>query len=265
MSLLSGTPKELVLSLINSNNELPVPVTGENLYFGKPRMDADGLTTILPTVSVLGEQYEGYVDFRYNRIDLSKAYDERPVLRAVGEATIYRMLPVINRALGLTLTEDDVLDADVALVEGGEEVNINVVTKATSLGYRGSFLIRFRRLRPLLNTIVLNKQLDELHQPGDPSLQKVCLPMAMYNIDFTADRAVLATTWNQYWFDIAGVQKLAAENGFPNWPPPEPNGVTTYVARNHPLANPKFDRVAVQKNVVGPTYAGDAFFHYNLS
>lgn len=265
MSLLSATPKELVLSLINSNNELPVPLTGENLYFGKPRMDADGLTTILPTVAVLGEQYEGYVDFRYNRINLTTAYDERPVLRAVGEATIYRMLPVINRALGLSLTEDDVLDADVALVEGGEEVNINVVAKASSVGYRGSFLIRFRRLRPMLNTIVLDTALDERKQPAGVVPGKVLLPMAMYNIDFTADRASLATTWNQYWYNIAAVQQLAAENGFPDWPPPEPNGVTTYVAKNHPLANPNFDRVAIQKNVVGPTYAGDAYFHYNLS
>lgn len=267
MSLLPGaSPKDELLSLINANNpSVPVPITDENLYFGNARLDTDGVTSIVPTVATLGEQYTGYLDFRYQRINLSVVYDQRPVLKSVGDVSLYKMLSIVNQFLGLNLTEQDVVDTNIANVVAGASVNINVQTVPGSLGYTGAFVFQFFRERPDLTAAIRNFQLDILSYPADPTQNKLDLDSLMWNIDFSPFTATLAVT-NNYWKNAAGVQQLMADEfDFDDWPLPVALGVTDYPTSAYPGANTNFQRVTVQKMVVGSTYIGNALFHYNPS
>jgi hypothetical protein len=265
MALLAAAPQDDLLALINAANpNLPVPVSADNLYFGNARLDSDGVTAVLPTTAMLGREYRGYVDFRYKRINLSKVYDTRPQLTAVGGKTLYDMLDVVNRFLGLNLTTQDVLNTSVADVGSGEQVNINVQTVPGSYGYEGAMVIQFFRIRPFMNHVVVNAELSVLNHLVDATIAKKDLDMQMWNVDFSNSVSVLAVQ-NNFWKSVAAVQALMAEEfGYADWPAPAVHGVTDYATKDYPGANLNFQRVAVQKNVVGSTYQGNALFHYNL-
>lgn len=266
MSLLPAAPKDDLLAAINTANpNLPVVITTDNLYFGNPRLDTDGVTTVLPTTAMLGRQYRGYVDFRYKRINLSKVYDTRPQLHAVGASTLHGMLDVVNRFLGLNLTTHDVVNVNVADVAAGEQVNIYVITQPNSLGYEGSMVIQFFRIRPFMDHVIPTPELGVLSHFADPSIAKKDLDMQMWNVDFSNSVSALRVTGSHYWVSVAAVQALMAEEfGYSDWPAPQVQGVTDYATKDYPGANTKFQRVTVQKQVVGSTYQGNALFHYNL-
>ena len=266
MSLLNGTPKEVVLSLINQHNTLPVPLTEENLYFGAARFDTDGVTTILPVTAMLGGQYEGYQNFKYKRINLSQIFDVAPIVSDVGGPTLYSMLPAVNKILGMDFTEDDVLDTDIATINAGEQTNINMVAKSSSIGYSGQFFFRYIRLRITFTDAVKSTALQTLVYPGHPDITKTNLSMMMWDFDFSADvtAGTLALRGNT-WANQTAVATLMQEFGINDWPAPVVNGVTDYATKDYPGANTAFQRVIVQKTVSGSSYAGDALFHYNPS
>ena len=266
MSLLTGTPTEVVLSLINQQNTLPVPITEENLYFGAARFAPDGVTTILPVTAQLGGQYEGYANLTYKRLNLSQIYDVAPIISDVGGPTLYSMLDIVNRNLGMNFTQNDVTDTNVAYVGAGEQVNITVAALPGSVGYSGSFFFRFIRLRVTFSVAVKNTELNALVYPGHPDVtdSKVNVSMMMWDHDFSADLTSLKLNGNT-WASQTAVANLMKDFGINDWPAPAVNGVTDYATSNYPGSNTNFQRVTVQKLVNGSTYAGDALFHYNLS
>lgn len=265
MALLPAAPQDDLLALINAANpSLPVPVSADNLYFGNARLDTDGGTAVLPTTAMLGREYRGYVDFRYKRINLSKVYDTRPQLQAVGAKSLHGMLGVVNRFLGLNLTTQDVLDTSVADVGSGEQVNISVQTVPGSYGYEGAMVIQYFRIRPFMNHVVTSAELAVLNHLVDATIAKKDLDMQMWNVDFSNSVSDLVVA-NNYWKSVAAVQQLMNDEfGYSDWPAPAVHGVTDYATKDYPGANTKFQRVAVQKNVAGSTYQGNALFHYNL-
>jgi len=266
MSLLPATPKEVVLSLIDQQNTLPTPLTEENLYFGAARLDTDGVTTILPVTAMLGGQYVGYRNLTYKRINLSQIFDVAPVVQDVGGPTLYSMLDVVNKNLGMNFTTDDVVDTNIADLNAGEQVNINMVAKAGSAGYIGSFFFRFIRLFVTFSTVIKNTTLNALVYPAHPDLvnSKRNIAMMMWDHDFSADIASLGVR-NNTWVNQTAVATLMQDFGITDWPAPQVNGVSDYATANYPGSNTKFQRVVVQKGVSGVDYAGDALFHYNPS
>jgi hypothetical protein len=267
MSLLSATPKQAVLSRINALNALPVPLTTDELYLGHPRAAPDGINTIVPTTAQLGGDYVGYRDLTYKRINLTTLFDERPVIKALGAPTLVQMLPVINKWLGLDLTADDVIDAPLSL-GSGEQVNIQVKAQPNSYGYTGSFIIQYYRTRPYLVWVVRKMTaLDVLVPDTGAQTGKQSVTMALWNEDFTnyvADGTLKVNAANTYWANLTQMKALMDEYGYANWPTPAINGVTDFATNKVPTANQNYDRVIIQKAVVGDTYAGDAYFHYNL-
>lgn len=264
MSLLPATPREVVLSLIAQQNTLPVPLDASQLYFGAARFDTDGVTTILPTTAMLGGQWRGYQNFKYKRLNLSKIYDVAPIVSDVGGPTLYSMLDIVNKNLGMNFTPEDVLDTNVAYVGAGEQVNISVVAQPGSVGYAGSFFFRFIRLRVTFTVAVKNTTLSALVYPGHPVTGKRNLSLMMWNHDFSADVASLKLRGNT-WASQPAVATLMQDFGITDWPAPMVNGVTDYATKDYPGANTNFQRVTVQKTVNGSSYAGDALFHYNPS
>lgn len=137
MPLLSKPAKEMIIDQINAANNPAVPIDSTNIYFGNPHLDTDGITSIAPAVGVLGSQYEKVSTFKYRRINLSQMYDTYPVISAVGTARLYGMLSIINQALGLNFTEDDLYDSDVTLIQPGSQVFITLQAQPKSVGIRG--------------------------------------------------------------------------------------------------------------------------------
>lgn len=263
MSLLSGTPREVLTALINAQNSLPVAVTDSHLYFGRPRQDVDGVTTILPTVGVIGSEYEGYTDFKYRRIDLAQAFgDTVPVINTPGATSLHRMLPAINQWLGLNLTEEDVQNVNISALAPGQQINLPLQALDQSLGYRGRAYIRFLKKKVFLSVALSQNELDELNHVIDPALNKVSIALTMWDIDFTPDRNAIEVI-NGRWKNEAAVQTLLAEHGITGWAESTANQVKDYSTEEVPGSNKAFRRVVVQTNIDHLNYAGDAYFHYN--
>jgi len=266
-----------LLALINQQNpHLPVPVTKQNLYLGGARLEAnatDNMSSVVPTVGVLGSVYTGYQDFHYKRINLSQAYDYNPVMASVGADSLYNMLDIVNQYLGLNLTQQDVVDTNVAYVADGAAVNINVQTKPTSLGYTGAFILEFRRIRPQMTAVIRNVSLNTLTHDIDPTLGKLDIAMQMWNVDFspfysstTGMVNALAVSATGTWTNLAALKAaIQTQFGYTDWPTAAAGKVKDYATSAYPGANLNFQRVVVQTGVVGGTYAGTALFHYNPS
>lgn len=266
MAILAAAPKDLLLSLINENNSLPVPVTEDNLYFGAPALQEDGLTSVVPTVGDLAVDYTGYKSFSYHRTNLSTQFgDTIPALTSVGASSLYLMLDVINRFLGTSFTTDDLLDSDLSSITSGAQKNILLKAQAKSLGYIGQSFVRFSRQFPNFSSAVLNTALPVLTHPLDPTLGKNSLRLMFWSQDFTFDLPTLKLASNGKNFaSIMSVQAMMGTiYGLTGWPVAVSNSISDLPTSQVPDANPAFDRVTIQPNVVGGTYQGDMYFHYN--
>lgn len=271
MTLFSGTPKDRLVALINAQNpSLPIPITKKNLYFGRARLDpvsTDGVSSIVPTVGVLGTQYSDYADFHYKRINLSTAYDTVPAFYGVGADTLYGMLDDVNRFLGLNMTEQDVADVQIGYTAVGTITNITIQALPGSLAYTGSMVLEFHRQQPQLSQVIRQINLGvQTYDNVDPTKGKLDIGMLMWSVDFSPFLSTLKVLPNNTWKDFAGIQAIVkTEFGFNDWPAPPDQGVADYATVNYPGANTNFQRVAVQTGVVGSTYLGTGLFHYNPS
>jgi hypothetical protein len=269
MALFPGTPTDRLVALINqANPHLPYPASEDNMYFGGARLgtgSTDNMSSVVPVVGQLGSVYEGYRDFTYKRINLSTAYDQIPVMRSVGAGTLYDMLDIVNQFLGLSLTQQDVVDTNVAYLADGSSVNINIQTLPTSRGYTGAMLLQFNRIRPQLTAVIRNVSLNvQTYDSVDPTLGKQDISMVMWNVDFSPFLASLAVNSNGTWKNAAAVKAaMVTQFNYTDWPTAAVGTVTDYATAKYPGANTNFQRVVVQTKVVGSTYVGTALFHYN--
>lgn len=265
MSTVSGSSEQRLIALINEVNVLPTPLKEGALYYGKVHPMTDGSGKVrLPTVAMYDAEYDGYVTFEYRRINLSAALGGlKPVLHALGQPTLHRLLPTLNKLLGLSLTPRDVVDVNIAWLNGNEQANINIITTPNSLGYEGQFVVQFTRVRPLLDKVVKEKALDTLQHPDGIVQNKRSLALGTWGIDFSDHSDYLYVYYWGFWYwDY--VKQMFADAGFPNMPPPpDARRVIAYTTASRPEANQKFKNVIIYKDVNGPDYQGDAYIHYN--
>jgi hypothetical protein len=259
-----------LLALINqANPSAPKPIDATDLYLGTARLDTsatDGISSVVPTVGMLGTVYTGYQDFKYKRLNLSTAYDFIPVMQSVGSTSLYNMLDIVNAFLGLNFTQADVVDTSVATVADGAAVNINIQTKPGSLGYVGSMVLEFRRIRPEMTAVLRNPILPVLTHEIDPSQHKLDVGMLMWNVDMSPYNLLNMVGANGAWKNPALIAFIMNQQfGFTDWPTAAVKTVADYATTQYPGANTTFQRVAVQTGVVGATYEGTALFHYNPS
>lgn len=260
----SGARAELYRQMNEANQDLPIPITEGDLYFGKvgTAKDSQGRIT-LPTVAMYDAEYDGYVKFQYQRLDFTKAFGTvRPTIKAVGSSTLHAMLPIISQALGITITPEDVIDVNVNWLGGTEAVNIELIAKPTSPGFEGKFIITYQRVRPLLSNMVKLRDLDCLKHP-QVDLAKRSTNILTWGIDYT-DHLDVIVQYGSWWLHGAKVQTLMASKGFPDWPAGWATDlIATYLTKNVPEANQAFTHVIIQKGVVRPDYAGIGYFHFN--
>lgn len=268
MLLLKGTSEKALVDLINANNSLPVPLDVGDLYYGKPKPIAGGLTH-LPVVTMYdNEEYEGYAKFEYRRLNLSVIFrDIRPMMHEVGENSLVRLLPIVNKRTGLNLQPEDIIDQSIVWLGGNEQANLQFVISPSSLAYEGRLIIQFVRIRPSLPSVIPNGTLNVLKFP-DPIVEgKHSLSMDTWGLDFTDDQADLAV-YGQGWFTPDKVKTIMERNGFPNFPVGAAGAdmkVFLYATKDVPRANKAFSHVVIQKDVTTATHRGDAYFHFNRS
>jgi len=267
MFLLPGGSEQALVDAINAVNELPTPLAPDDLYLGKftPVPNGQPGEISLPVVAMYNSDFEGYVRFTYNRLDLGKVYGTvKPSIRRVGYPTLYRLLPIINETLGLSLTENDVVDISITWLNDNEQINIPIVAKAESPVYEGQFVVEYVRVRPELATIVF-RDLDVLKHPIDPALGKKSIAMHTWSMDFTDFQSELLLR-NGTWWDITRVRRVMDKFGMPNWPQvPTSPWISVQSTKDVPTANKSFTHVIVQRDVNLPDMVGDAYIHFNRS
>ena len=266
MLFLKDGARAALVSLINEQNTLPVPLTERDLYHGKLK-PVNGQVE-LPTVTMFVSVYEGYARFVYGRVNLSQIFGtHRPTISAVGQNSLHAMLPMLSKAFGFTILPEDVYNVNITWLGGNEEVNIQIMARPESVGFEGSFVIKFIRVRPMLNTIVSMQNLDVLtHAWADQAKRSV--DVLLWSVDFTGwIKNELRThyTDGRLWANMPGLQGVMNQLGYAAWPQrtgPIAN-LKVYATKDLPQANKDFTHVIVQKQVVGADYAGTAYFHYN--
>lgn len=263
MGIITDSPKELLLSQINSANSPLFPLTVQNAYFGTPSLKTDG-TSVVPVGGFLGSEYIGYTSVTMRRINLSKAMGSVPLVKSTNALSIYDLLPTLSRELGFTFNKEDIVNGNISIIEVGEQANVEIAAAKSSLSYTGKFIVKYQRIRILLSIALAKNTLGELRQLPTIPNDRRSLEMAMFNMDFTDYKANF-NIHNGAWYYPAKIRAMAIENGFSDWPTAARYTVQDFSTKDHPYANKAFDRVAIQDNVDIDGLKGSAYFHYNLS
>jgi len=265
MLLLPGSSEEALVGLINEQNALAVPLEVGGLYYGNVKSLADG-SIELPSVTMYSnEDYEGYARWKYRRINFDKVFGGvRPIIQDLGQTTIHRLLPILNKRLGLNLQPIDIINEPIDWLGGNEQANLVIKASPNSLGYEGTFVIQFIRIRPLLEVAIAEKELDVLSHHNPLDLGKPSLDMATWGLDFSYYSNILGVAWYG-WTNWPAVQKMFIEMGFPDIPVFMTQSVKSYSTKDVPEANQDFTNVCIQTGVDINGYKGDAYIHFNRS
>lgn len=219
--------KEEVYDLINSANAaVPnwIPVTPTNCRLGVPAagtVPGDGTKNTKITVSAVqsSPDFIGKQTVFYRRRDLAtlcrgvliQTARWSPTMSAAGSVvfTVYQLLPIINAKYGLNLTQDDVNDLNIlrgnTLENGSYTTTVTVTTKATSLGYIGSFQLKWIADKRDIGSMITVTDLPGRLFPGGnvfDGAHRPILTSAFFGIDFSD---IYATSpWFASFTDIRG-------------------------------------------------------------
>lgn len=270
MLLVPGRGKDVLVNLINASNTLPVALSPDTVMFGTPKVDASTPTGVTVALfPVLGSIYTGGAEINYQRMDLSSAFGNIvPKVRGVAGGNLHALLPLINETLGVTITPEDVEEVKLDWLEAGSEVYLPIKALPTSLSYVGAFRIQFYRLRPALADAIAQTALEGFRFVGGDVTGGIrSVTMGTWGLNFTENMDALKLTNVGQWAAFTKLREVMTTLGYPGWPVADPKvaRIVDQPTAAVPEANPHFERVVVQKNVVGAGYAGDAYFHYNRS
>jgi hypothetical protein len=239
MAIYNKVAKALVYDLINeANPTLSKPVTELNARLGVPAAIANAVFPAANTTIKLSPvpgtaDYIGSQTVKYRRLDLSRMfrginatvvkYAPKSVGAAAGTVmfTVYELLNDINKLYGLKLTEDDLTNANIvrgSTQEGGQyTTTITVSVKATSLGFVGSFALKWINTPQSIADMITNTDLDGRLFPGgnvfDGSHKPICDSVS-FGVDCTAD--LLASLVNTAAFGRQGINWNTWGNIYPN-------------------------------------------------
>ena len=272
-------PEQQLRDLLNQTNTPEIEFTPTNLILGKPsdQLGFGNANTQLNVRGMAGEDYKGQVKVYYNRLDLGVLFggNYRAEFSALGQSSLHRLLPEISKALGITLTEDDLVNIDLRLLGTGEQVLIELEAKPGSIAYKGYTTVLFNRRQLMLTDVIQTRAVAKLTHP-DPVLEGYrSAGLTTWGLDFTLIRPQLTVhrNWAYYrgnWADHAGLQaKLQELYSITDWPAIDASSTSTdsvkvYETKSLPDANRNFSHVAVQTGVRSNGFSGTAYFHYNI-
>lgn len=225
MPLFNKPSTALVYDLINeANPDLPVALTPSNAKLDNPTVTTvpgnSALNTAINCISVGGD-YIGRESLNYRRLGLDKLLRGITVQMdkysanqgAAGSVvfTVYNLLPLINAKYGLNLTTDDVVDANI--LRGNTQENgfytttITVNAKGTSLGYVGSFALKWKGAPQDLESMITVTDIAVRSFPGGNDFVTPGHPVIVSNMAFGIDWSTFITSgvhWDNYPNSIEG-------------------------------------------------------------
>lgn len=217
MPLFTKPSPEMVYDLVNeANPTLPIPLSASNAKFGVPSaVTIPGNAVLNTAIQVISasNDYIGRKPVNYRRLSLTNLFRGMTVQinkysanqGAAGSVvfTVYNLLPIINATYGLNLTTDDI--TDVGIPRGNTQENgfytttVTVNAKATSLGWIGSFQLKWRGAPQELESMITVTDLAARLFPGGNTFDEnhaIVVNNMAYGIDWTS--FIAAGTWNNF-------------------------------------------------------------------
>lgn len=270
------SPDELLREHINRESGISVPATHDNVIFGTPTTDDNQVTR----VNLRGVQDSEYrntkVPITYKRLDFGVLFNGPyvPEFTALSKVSLWKLLPVINKTLGITLTVNDVQDIDIRTLGTDDRLVLTIVASPTSKVYSGTFELVFNRNFVYLTEVVSTTHLDALTHPDGFHENAISAGLLTWGQDYTliqdklaVDSTLLEGKGN--YVDPEGLSAALEEHyGILSWPGndinnPDHTTIQDMDTRDVPEANTNFQRVVVQRNIQENGYIGTAYFHYN--
>lgn len=267
MLLVPGRGRDVLVDLINSSNPLPLALTSDTVFLGDPKVLASppgGVAVVV--VPLVGGRYAEQVEVQYQRMDLTGIFGGyKPIIEGLGTSNLHTMLDVINEALGTSFEPRDVEDVEIDWLKANNQVNLPIKATPKSYGYFGSFIVQFNRERSTLADKVKVNSLDLFNYKGTGNAVGRSLEMVTWGLDFSEDLAALEINRYGQWTQLGKLAAILQGLGFADFPQVDfrKNPVGDYATSEVPSANPRFERVAIHRDVVTAGYRGTAYFHYN--
>jgi hypothetical protein len=234
MPLYTKPAKQLVYDLINeANPDLPIPLSASNMKLSDPSavtVPGNAVLNTAITCSASSPDYIGRKTLNYRRISLNNLFRGMTVQinkysanqAAAGSVvfTVYQLLPILNTMYGLNLTEDDL--TNVNITRGSTQENgfytstVTVTAKATSLGYIGTFQLKWRSAPQELESMITVTDLAARLFPGGNTFDEnhaIVVSNMAYGIDWTS--FIAAGPWSNFPGNVvAGTATPAFGNRF---------------------------------------------------
>jgi hypothetical protein len=217
MPLYTKAASALVYDLINAENpSLPKVVTSTNVALGTPTALTNSSWPAANTSIVLSAKNSDYIGkqtVNYRRLDLSKMFrgmtvevakyvDVTSATASTVVWTVLTLLSDLNALYGLQLTADDLTDANIVrgstLENSQYTTTVTVTVKSTSLGYTGSFSLKWINALQNLSSMVLTTDIGGRAFPGgnDFTDAHVVINSVAWGYDFSSLAA--ANPWISY-------------------------------------------------------------------
>lgn len=271
MSTFTPSGDKLII-LLNETFNPPKLFSDQRISFGVPVAveDASDYNTVVDASAIPGMGYYGDAEIHYTRVDLSRIGNV--TIRSLNPFTLEYIVSVLNAQFNAFLDVKDLQPVTIPDVPVGGAVSLVLTADSASLGWIGQVSVSLSHDKPTLDSVINPKALSvqQSNLPSDGHLNAVAL---MYNVDFTSYRDALRLKqgidaglpiWG--FTDYPAIADVCKRIGIPGIPNAAWNAQLRDVATNqHPMANPKFDRVVVMDYVQGGIYfPGPLLFHYNL-
>lgn len=251
--------------LIKQINEANLPikqVTRDNTDFdGLTEADHNGHNTMVWLRSVPGKGFANDVQLYYTRVDLVEALDGKTIRSATADTlTPSGLLTLLNNQFRTFLDLDDVEPFTIPVLAEGESAQITIEARDYNLIWFNSAEVTLFHGRAYLDVVVSSTALNILNHPISEKT-RMSARMLTWDRDFTSIKEALAIDSKTGSF-VDGVQVLRAcgDLGIPAW---NLSRISDYPTSQVADANPKFERVVIQRSVSSSGMVGDVYLHYN--
>lgn len=200
MSIYDKPSREMLLEAINRDNGLvgDKALTWDQIATGFPEVisgESIPFNTRVMLYGLNGQGYKGTVTIEYNRIDMPTLFQGLvPTVITDPQNSLVDLLPALNKAYGLSLIADDIIDQSVK--DLGTDWQLDVTMRPGCLAWQGGFRMRFAKFIPNLRDVVKDVDLNVIIAPFTLG-PKPRVEYVGYGYDWTEAYTVITDTVNK--------------------------------------------------------------------